>query len=209
MDQRDWVAVAKRRVAKVLRRRRFASNRQLEKKISEAGPGDMRPEPMKVSTAINELVRAGTLLEHPTADLGRFFSPSDFGGQMDEDRRAEIIRLATEFRELTRKPPVCGKALERVVYTAATQAGIYTVLGTPDHPPAQGFAIIVATFVLPCILSRSIDIWKIPGDIAATRVRKTTEFSEPNAESFSPSKSHSGIQTLLDKYVVTCCWAST
>jgi hypothetical protein len=52
MDRQDWVAIAKRRVLKVLRRRRFASNRQLEKKISEAGPGDMRPEPMKVSTAI-------------------------------------------------------------------------------------------------------------------------------------------------------------
>jgi uncharacterized tellurite resistance protein B-like protein len=63
----------------------------------------MHPEPMKVSTAINELVRDGTLLEHPTADLGRFFSLLDFGGQMDEDRRSEIIGLMTEFRELTRK----------------------------------------------------------------------------------------------------------
>ena len=52
-------------------------------------------------------------------------------------------------------------------------------------------------------------MWKIPGDIAATRVRKTTEFSGLTEASCSASKSHSGIQTLLDKYVVTCCWAST
>ena len=56
MDGSEWVDLAKRRVLKVLRLRRFASNRQLEKKISEAGPGDMRPEPMKVSTAIKQLV---------------------------------------------------------------------------------------------------------------------------------------------------------
>jgi len=80
MDERDWVAIAKRRVLKVLRARRFASNRQLEKKISEAGPGDMRPEPMKLSTAINELVADGSLVQHPTPDLGRFFTPSNFGG---------------------------------------------------------------------------------------------------------------------------------
>src|SRR5208337_4364071 len=141
MDQRDWVQIAKRRVLSVLRRRRFASNRQLEKKISEAGPGDMRPEPMKVSTAITELVASGSLLQHTVPDLGRFYSPSNFGGQADEDRRTDIIRLAQEFRALTRNPQACGKALEQVVYAAATQCGLYTVLGTPEHPPAQGFAI--------------------------------------------------------------------
>ncbi len=47
MDEREWVELAKRRVLKVLARRRFASNRQLEKKISEAGPPAMRPEPIR------------------------------------------------------------------------------------------------------------------------------------------------------------------
>src|ERR1700722_921088 len=128
MDERDWVQIAKRRVLKVLHRRRFASNRQLEKKISEAGPGDMRPEPMKLSTAINELLTDGNLLQHATPDLGRFFMPTNFGGPMDEDRRTEILRLTQEFRELTRIPQACGKALEQVVYSAAIKSGIYTVL---------------------------------------------------------------------------------
>ena len=52
-----------------------------------------------------------------------------------------------------------------------------------------------------------IDMWKIPGDIAATRVWKTTGLSGLIAVSRSASKSHSGIQTLLDMYVVTCCWS--
>src|ERR1700675_2653640 len=110
MDQRDWVEVAKRRVLKVLRLRRFASNRQLEKKISEAGPGDQRPEAMKVSTRIIQLVGAGRVVPHPVPQLATFYSPSDFGGRADEARRDDIIRLATEFRALTRNRDACGKA---------------------------------------------------------------------------------------------------
>jgi hypothetical protein len=180
MDQRDWVEVAKRRVLKVLRVRRFASNRQLEKKISEAGPGDMRPEPMKVSTAINELVASGNLLQYTVPDLGRFFSPSNFGGQADEERRKDIIRLAQEFRELTRVPQTCGKALERVVYDAAIQCGIYTVLGTPDHPPAQGFAINGYT------LERECDHILLPKDFSGPKLvvedKNLREWLHPSAE---------------------------
>jgi hypothetical protein len=180
MDERDWVAIAKRRVLKVLRARRFASNRQLEKKISEAGPGDMRPEPMKVSTAINELVATGNLLQHPTPDLGRFFSPSNFGGQADEDRRTEILGLTQEFHVLTRNPQACGKALERVVYAAATQAGIYTVLGTPDNPPAEGFAINGYT------LERECDHILIPKDFSGPKLivedKNLREWLHPSAE---------------------------
>jgi hypothetical protein len=180
MDERDWVGIAKRRVLKVLRARRFASNRQLEKKISEAGPGYMRPEPMKLSTAVNELIRDGALLAHPVPQLARFFSPSDFGGPMDENRRAEIIQLATEFRELTRNREACGKALERVVYTATTQAGIYTVLGTPDHPPAEGFAIN------GYVLERECDHILIPKEFTGPKLvvedKNLREWLHPSAE---------------------------
>lgn len=180
MDERDWVAIAKRRVLKVLRSRRFASNRQLEKKISEAGPGDMRPEPMKLSTAINELVADGSLLQHPTPDLGRFFTPSTFGGQADEERRTEILRLTGEFRVLTRNPQACGKALERVVYAATTQAGIYTVLGTPDRPPAQGFAIN------GYVLERECDHILIPKEFSGPKLvvedKNLREWLHPSAE---------------------------
>jgi len=180
MDQRDWVEVAKRRVLKVLRLRRFASNRQLEKKISEAGPGDMRPEPMKVSTAINELVASGRLLQHSVPNLGRFYSLSDFGGPADEERRTDIIRLAQEFRGLTGNTQICGKALERVVYSAATQCGIYTVLGTPDHPPAQGFSVNGYT------LERECDHILLPRDFSGPKLvvedKNLREWLHPSAE---------------------------
>lgn len=70
MIEREWIDLAKRRVLKVLRVRRFASNRQLEKKISEAGPANIRPEPMKVSTAIRKLVREGRVIAELVPNLG-------------------------------------------------------------------------------------------------------------------------------------------
>jgi hypothetical protein len=180
VDRQDWVEIAKRRVVNVLRRRRFASNRQLEKKISEAGPGDQRPEPMKVSTAITQLLGEGRLLPHAVPQLATFYSPSDFGGQSDEARRDEIIRLATEFRGLTRNQQACGKALERVVYTATRQAGIYTVLGTPDHPPAQGFAIN------GYVLEKECDHILIPKELSSTKLvvedKNLREWLHPSAE---------------------------
>ena len=180
MDQLEWVELAKRRVLKVLRLRRFASNRQLEKKISEAGPGDQRPEPMKVSTGIIQLVGEGRVVSHPVPQLATFYSPSDFGGQADEGRRDEIIRLATEFRALTRNREACGKALERVVYAATTQAGIYTVLGTPDHPPAEGFALN------GYVLERECDHILIPREFSGPKLvvedKNLREWLHPSAE---------------------------
>lgn len=180
MDRQDWVEIAKRRILNVLRRRRFASNRQLDKKIAEAGPGDQRPEPMKISTAISQLIAEGKLIPHFIPQLGTFYSLADFGGHADEERRTLIIQLATEFRDLTRIPQACGKALERVVYTATIQAGIYTVLGTPDHPPAQGFAIN------GYVLEKECDHILIPKEFSNTRLvvedKNLREWLHPSAE---------------------------
>jgi hypothetical protein len=87
---------------------------------------------MKVSTAIRDLVREGRVIAELVPNLGTFYTPDDFGSPSDQERRTEIITLATEFRGLTRVPRICGKALETVVFTAATQSAQYTVLGTPD-----------------------------------------------------------------------------
>ncbi len=134
---------------------------------------------MKVSTGINQLLSEGRVVAHPVPQLATFYSLADFGGQADEDRRDEIIRLATEFREITRNPQACGKALERVVYTATTQAAIYTVLGTPDHPPAQGFAIN------GYVLEKECDHILIPKEFSATKLvedKNLREWLHPSAE---------------------------
>jgi hypothetical protein len=180
MHEREWIDLAKRRVLKVLRVRRFASNRQLEKKISEAGPANIRPEPMKVSTAIRDLVREGRVITELVPNLGTFYTPDDFGSPSDHERRTEIITLATEFRALTRVPRICGKALETVVFTAATQSAQYTVLGTPDYPPAQGFAIN------GYVLEKECDHILIPREFSGPKLvvedKNLREWLHPSAE---------------------------
>lgn len=164
MTPREWINLAKRRVQRILTRRRFASHRQLEKKISEAGPSHMRPEPLKISAALSELVADGAVQSEPLPQLGTFYKPSDFGGPLDEARRLEIVDLYQRFRELTSNSQVCGKALERIVHQATFATDRYTVLGTPDYPPAQGFAIN------GYVLDRECDHILIPKDFHGPKV---------------------------------------
>src|SRR4030095_13478296 len=51
-----WRALAHRRILSILSKRRVASLRQLESKISEAGPHNIRPEPHHVKPALDQLL---------------------------------------------------------------------------------------------------------------------------------------------------------
>lgn len=180
MTEHEWIELAKRRILKVLGKRRVASNRQLEKKISEAGPGDIRPEPMKISLGIQELLRDGRVLRVAEPGLPLFYTPANFGGESDEERRRQITGLSREFLALARNPQACGKALERVVYDAARQSFRYHVLGTPERPPSQGFAIN------GYVLETECDHILIPADFQGPKLivedKNLREWLHPSAE---------------------------
>ena len=95
MAHEDWVRVALRRIPTALRRVRYASIRQLEMKISEAGPGDQRANPIHLREALNELLRSGDVRSHRPPNprdvtLPTFYMPPDFSF----DRRADLDRRA-------------------------------------------------------------------------------------------------------------------
>src|SRR5689334_19965585 len=113
MQAEYWVALAKRRVLKILDRRRFASIRQLEKKISEAGPPDVRPEPIKISKALASLTAKGSIIAEPHRNLATFYKPANFGGSSDDTRRDYILGLTRDFHKLTQNPVLCGAAFEQ------------------------------------------------------------------------------------------------
>jgi hypothetical protein len=137
MTEGEWIALAERRVSRILQRRRYASIRQLEKKISEAGPPEMRPEPVKVSRAVARLVRAGHVISEAAAGLPTFYMPSNFGLEADAERRTEIVDLTKKFHALTQNRTLCGDAFESVVKAAALQSGQYRVIS----PAKQGMEI--------------------------------------------------------------------
>ena len=104
MQAEYWVALAKRRVARILEQRRFASIRQLEKKISEAGPPPVRAEPIKISKALTSLTTKGQLLQEAHPNLATFYKPSNFGGPDDEARRQYILRAHSPIPQTYAKP---------------------------------------------------------------------------------------------------------
>jgi len=150
LAQDDWVRVALHRIPRALRRGRYASMRQLEMKISEAGPGDQRANPIHLREALNALVENGDVRpDHPPSPRGvtlpTFYMPRDFSGDRAEDvaRRADVLALYGDFLRAARQDG--GKTLERAVYKAALgarRAGHYLhVLGSPDRPPDAGVVL--------------------------------------------------------------------
>jgi len=137
MQAEYWVALAKRRVARALERRRFASIRQLEKKISEAGPPAVRAEPIKISKALSSLAAKSQIIPERHPNLATFYKPPNFGGADDQNRREYILGLTRHFHKLTQDPALCGAALEQVVKAAALASEQYHVVS----PAKQGLEI--------------------------------------------------------------------
>jgi hypothetical protein len=135
MDQAQWIQLARRRLLRVLARRRYASARQLEKKISEAGPPDIRPDPFKLYTALGQLQATGQIIPQPAPlpGLPTFYSPRDFGGPDDEARKDHILHLYRQFQAFNQNHELCGSALEAIVDSAAIQADRYTVFGSAQQ----------------------------------------------------------------------------
>ena len=90
MQAQYWVALAKRRVLRILERRRFASIRQLEKKIAEAGPPAVRAEPVKISKAVTSLIAKGEIIAEPQSPLSRCFDKY-FRADSNPAGRAAIV----------------------------------------------------------------------------------------------------------------------
>jgi hypothetical protein len=122
MQAEYWVALAKRRVARILHTRRYASLRQLEKKISEAGPPKVRAEPIKISKALASLTSGKQVITEAHPNLPTFYAPANFGGEADDNRREYVLSLTRQFHKLTQNPALCGAALEKVVKMAALES---------------------------------------------------------------------------------------
>lgn len=143
-SRREWRDLAKIRARRILRQRRYCSMRQLEKKISEAGPADMRPDPLILSEAKDELLGDGEIKREPVKGLPEFYTPADFdvAKRADARRRDQILGLYRKFAKLHKTGRI-GKALEWVVYNAALEAAPskFAVLGSPERVIGEGTPI--------------------------------------------------------------------
>lgn len=131
-----WVNIAKARIINILGKYRVCTKRQFETKISEAGPINMRPEPIFIMQAINELKRKDTIVEQPGSDSPTFFTfPSFNQNKEDQKRYKKLQKLHKKYRKLAQKRDNCGDILEKVVYDSAIECKSFSIVGKPGHPP--------------------------------------------------------------------------
>ncbi len=62
MTRAEWLALARKRLVSVLRKRIVATDRTLEQKISDAGPNNQRVEPVILTEARNSLTAQGRIV---------------------------------------------------------------------------------------------------------------------------------------------------
>jgi len=147
MDRGEWKEIARRRIRRILGSRRVASKRQLETKISEAGPPHMRPDPHHISDALEELIEAGEVVRvgPVSAGIGRstvIFAPSDWNATSPRDgARIQRIRVAyEEFLTITLKEDN-GVSLQTIVQGAIQQSNQFNWLTNAGRPPQAGAEI--------------------------------------------------------------------
>jgi hypothetical protein len=177
VNEAGWVQLAETRISNVLSVRRYASQRQLEKKISEQGPSNKRPQPPHVSTALKNLQKQSRVASEAVGhNLPLFFMPYDFGSPADVERRTYVLELYRRFQRFTLAPELCGNALERLVDEAANLGGMHSVLG-PIHPNQKVNGIVV---------EREIDHLLIPkgyvGPSLVVEDKNMREWLNPSSE---------------------------
>jgi hypothetical protein len=136
--KQEWLLLAQQRIRNILNVRRFASLRQLEKKISEQGPSHKRPQPTYVFAGLKALMANGAVeSEQVGHNLPTFYMPRTFGSDSDLERRDYVLDLYRKFQTFYYDPDLCGKALEKVVDRAANLGQKHHVLG--PITPSQTF----------------------------------------------------------------------
>jgi len=147
LTREEWKDLARRRIQRILGVRRVASKRQLEAKISEAGPGRMRANPHHVSAALDDLLGSGQVITAGvvSANIGRstaLYAPSNWDetSPVDGERIQRVRAAYQEFLTVTLREDD-GKSLETVVQGAIEQSNQFHWLTPAGRPPSAGFEI--------------------------------------------------------------------
>ena len=124
----EWLQLARARVLSVLERRLCCPMRMLEAKISEAGPGDKRPNPLSISEAVRELSGRGTVQVVPKrmANETPFYAPRGvvLMSKSFQELLAKRRHLYLLHKGLTEKDQFYGDVLEEIVDKALERSAV-------------------------------------------------------------------------------------
>lgn len=147
----NWLQLAKNRVRKILRKRRVCSIKQLESKISEAGPNNMRAEPDFITKATKALLKEGILksvFEKMKYCEMVFYLSEDYdeNSNVDKERFNYIKKLYEKYFEFSHSQKNCGFVLEKIIKKAAIDSDKFTIIGGPGYStnnlPVNGKKIV-------------------------------------------------------------------
>lgn len=141
--KQKWIGIAERRILNILRRYLIASMRQLEAKISEAGPKNQRAEPLFITEGIKSLKEKGKIksLTHELTRDMPFYTLSKFNSDnhKHKERFDKIACLYKKYLKITLgqgeyNKADCGEILEEVTYKSVLDCNL-NVIGSFGDPP--------------------------------------------------------------------------
>lgn len=147
--KQEWLELAERRIHSILAKYHCCPIRMLEAKISEAGPGDKRPDPLSLSAALNSLVSASKVVhirkQAPTETP--FYAPvwinttdPQFQSLLSTRRHLYLLH-----KGLTERNEFCSDILEKMLDTALERAGATFLSRFPSQniPPDRPLDFVV------------------------------------------------------------------
>ncbi len=152
VGRRAWAHLARKRIQSILRVRLYASIRQLESKISEAGPVNQRAQPLAISDALHQLDSEDLLWSQRISNTTFYSLKSLVSSPQFPKRRDYVLSLYQKYHALAHNPQLCGAALEDVLETSITASHLYTFLGSRLHPLLE-FGPVILPGALDSVLS--------------------------------------------------------
>jgi len=148
MNKEEWTEVAKRRILNVLRQRAVAAKRQLETKISEAGPPRMRAQPHHITKGLSQLMESGHVRQVDSVSAGgnRQLTPlyglSTWNPRSPQDvGRLNRVKAAFQTFLAVSQNEDYGESLQAIVQSAIEQSKQYTWFNEPGKAPPPGTTI--------------------------------------------------------------------
>jgi len=117
LNLKELKQVSKNRIKNILRKHRVGNIRQLESKICEAGPPQMRPDPDLLTKALKTLVNMGIITStrgsRISAEENIFYFADDFNlnSPSDKERFAKINKLYKGYLDIVKIKGNCGDIL--------------------------------------------------------------------------------------------------
>jgi len=137
LNLKELKEVSKNRIKNILRKHRVGNIRQLESKICEAGPPQMRPDPDLLTKALKTLVNMGIIKSIKESGISGgeniFYLADDFNvnSPSDKERYAKIIKLYGKYLDIVKRKGNCGDILEIIIQKAIKASNTYHFVGGP------------------------------------------------------------------------------